>query len=291
MPTPRPILDHCCHAVGLPGSYAEDLERLVLPWLERVVAELPDGRPLLLGINGAQGSGKSTLALILERLCVDCHGLATARLSIDDVYLPLAERQRLASQVHPLLVTRGVPGTHDLALAETVFDRLGRSEVCPMPTFSKAHDDRLPVTGWPSICGPVRIILFEGWCVGCRPEPAERLTDPVNELEAEEDADGRWRAYVNDQLAGAYARLFARLDRLVMLHAPSIAAVHRWRGRQEAALAGTTTGPGLLDAAGLRRFISHFERLTRWQWQDLPAIADARIVLDEDQRMVELVRG
>ena len=37
-------------------------------------------------------------------------------LSLDDLYLPKAERLRLARDVHPLLATRGVPGTHDVAL-------------------------------------------------------------------------------------------------------------------------------------------------------------------------------
>ena len=289
MTTPHAVLQQCCAEAGLPASYGEDVARLVLPWLAAVVAEAPADRPLVLGINGAQGSGKSTLAQVLERICRRCHGLPTARLSIDDVYLPLAQRQHMAATVHPLLITRGVPGTHDLALAHAVLDRLAQPGPCSMPTFAKAIDDRLPPARWPSITGPARVILFEGWCVGCRPEPAERLAQPVHALESSEDGEGCWRRFVNDQLAGPYAALFARLDCLLMLHAPDIDAVHRWRGRQEQRLATTATGPGVLDHAGLRRFISHFERLTRWQWQDLPEIAAARIVLDGDQRMVEMV--
>ena len=41
--------------------------------------------------------------------------LGVAVLSLDDLYLTRAQRQRLALDVHPLLATRGPPGSHDLA--------------------------------------------------------------------------------------------------------------------------------------------------------------------------------
>ena len=36
----------------------------------------------------------------------------------DDFYLTQAQRQDLAQQIHPLLKSRGVPGTHDVPLAK-----------------------------------------------------------------------------------------------------------------------------------------------------------------------------
>jgi len=36
-------------------------------------------------------------------------------LSLDDFYLGHAARLQLARDIHPLLATRGVPGTHDIA--------------------------------------------------------------------------------------------------------------------------------------------------------------------------------
>ena len=86
-------------------------------------AMVQGGHPLVLGICGAQGSGKSTLAEALaERLERD--GLACAVLSLDDLYLTRAERERLARGVHPLLATRGPPGTHDTSLGIAVLDAL-----------------------------------------------------------------------------------------------------------------------------------------------------------------------
>ena len=63
----------------------------------------------VLAISGLQGSGKSTLAAQVVELA-RTRGLRAAALSIDDVYLTRAQRQRLADRVHPLLATRG-PGT------------------------------------------------------------------------------------------------------------------------------------------------------------------------------------
>ena len=72
-------------------------------------------------IAGLQGCGKSTLATQVAALARE-RDLRVATLSIDDVYLGRRERQRLARNVHPLLVTRGPPGTHDLALACETLD-------------------------------------------------------------------------------------------------------------------------------------------------------------------------
>ncbi len=72
------------------------------------------------GLAGLQGSGKSTLA---AQLCAALtqRGIATLAMSLDDFYFGRGERKRLARDVHPLLATRGVPGTHDLdLLARTV---------------------------------------------------------------------------------------------------------------------------------------------------------------------------
>ena len=69
----------------------------------------------MVGLTGPQGSGKSTLAAKLPPLLA-ARGLRSAVLALDDLYLTHAERRRLAADIHPLLATRGVPGTHDVAL-------------------------------------------------------------------------------------------------------------------------------------------------------------------------------
>ncbi|MFT7192443.1 MAG: D-glycerate 3-kinase, partial [Rheinheimera aquimaris] len=72
--------------------------------------------PAVVGISGAQGSGKSTLAAALVTQ-LQQQGIPAAAVSLDDYYLSKAQRLTLAEQVHPLLVQRGVPGTHDIGRA------------------------------------------------------------------------------------------------------------------------------------------------------------------------------
>ena len=244
----------------------------------------------MVGICGSQGSGKST---VCETLTTSLRqsGVNVANLSLDDLYLPLAERVKLSESVHPLLRTRGVPGTHDIALGMETLDALGRTEQVRVPRFDKATDDRRPPELWDTVAGPVQLILFEGWCVGTRPQSAAALVQPINELEANEDASGRWRQHVNDHLASDYQRLFARIDLLVLLAAPSFDVVLKWRIQQEHALreqaqrAGGNTR-GVMSDAAVARFIQHYERLTRHTLAEMPARADLVIRLAPDRSVV-----
>ncbi len=137
---------------------------------------------VVIGLCGAQGSGKSTLLRrwveILQR-----EDLPAVALSIDDFYLPRAERSALARTVHPLLITRGVPGTHDVELAQATIDSLAEDEPTLLPAFDKATDDRRPRSQWRSCQGPMRVVILEGWCVGALPQTAAQLAQPVNALE------------------------------------------------------------------------------------------------------------
>ncbi len=243
------------------------------------------GQPFLLGICGAQGSGKSTLATNLA-LRLSQRGARVAQLSIDDLYLPL---ERRPVTIHPLFATRGVPGTHDTALGLGLIDALLAGEAARLPRFDKASDRPLPEDQWIAT-PPPDIILFEGWCVGARPQPEEVLAEPVNRLEALEDPDGVWRRYANAQLAGPYAELFGRLNRLVFLQAPDFAVVKRWRTQQEYGLryrleregrTGTTMSDGQVA-----RFIRHYERLTRHIIATMPAYADLTLRLDARRRLI-----
>ncbi|MEY2700491.1 MAG: hypothetical protein RIQ52_1246 [Pseudomonadota bacterium] len=246
---------------------------------------------LIVGINGAQGSGKSTLCAFLARILEVQHHLNVAVLSIDDLYHDRSTRQCLARQIHPLLATRGVPGTHDIALGQQLFDRLASSSEgthdVRLPVFDKATDDRLPENRWRPCKAPVDIILFEGWCVGAVPEKEAALSTAINLLEQQEDPDGAWRRYVNTRLGDDYARLFQRLDCLIMLKIPDFASIRCWRGLQEQKLrekleASGETGGHLMTATELDRFIMHYERLTRHQLAEMPTRADMVLTLDQD---------
>ncbi len=239
--------------------------------------------PLIIGLCGAQGSGKSTVTEALAERIPN-----TVVLSLDDLYLTKAERETLARDVHPLLATRGVPGTHDVALGEAVLNALRAEKPVALPRFDKGRDDRVPTDVWPQVEG-AKLVLFEGWCVGAVAQADAALTEPVNTLEADEDADGIWRRYVNDALRERYPPLFA-LDALILLAAPGFDVVRAWRTQQEHQLAadiasGKRTGQAMSDDQVVR-FIQFYQRLTQHILAEMPARADLTVRLDADRWVI-----
>lgn len=242
--------------------------------------------PWLLGLSGLQGSGKSTFARQLGA-AANAGGVCTEILALDDFYFGRRERARLARTQHPLLATRGVPGTHDIALLTRTFDDLARASArhpVDIPRFDKGRDTRLPPSRWRRVTAPPDLVVLEGGCIGVPPQPAAALARPLNALERDEDRDGRWRSWVNAQLAGAYAPLWRRLDRLVLLQAPDFSVVARWREQQERTLRARHA-PQAMDAATLPRFLMHYERLSRHALRELPRRADLRIVLGREREV------
>ncbi len=246
----------------------------------RLIADGPKDRPPLIAVVGAQGCGKTTLA----RAAAERFG--AVQISIDDVYLTRAEREAMARDVHPLFVTRGPPGTHDLGLLQQLIDALsaaGPDDETLIPDFDKRGDDRRPVADWRGFRGRPSAILIDAWCLGALPEEAAALAEPVNPLEAEQDADGGWRRAVNGFVGGAYADFIARFDAGLFLRAPSFDVVLDWRCQQEADLLGVA--PADLPAAErerLARFIRYFERITR-RMLDGGVMADVVVQLDRNR--------
>ena len=270
-------------AEGLPADFADSALAICAPLADRIAVQA-DRPGFVVGICGPQASGKSTLTAVLRHL-LETRGLKVASPSLDDLYLTHAERQALGREVHPLLATRGAPGTHDVALGQAVLDGLARDGETLLPAFDKAADDRKP-QGVP-VVGPVEVILFEGWCVGAVPQA--EVSDPINALERERDADGRWRTFVNGALAGPYQDLFARIGLLVLLAAPSFEVVLAWRREQEAKLRARLAREGgdlkrAMTDGEVADFIAHYERLTRHILAEMPGRADVVVALDEQRR-------
>ena len=270
-------------AEGLPADFAETALAICGPLAARIVADRgPPGQ--VVGVCGSQASGKSTLTAVLRHVLEDA-GLTVASLSLDDLYLQRADRLVLAREVHPLLATRGVPGTHDVALGLAVLESLGRDGETVLPVFDKATDDRKPQGV--AVAGPVDVVLFEGWCVGAVPQGD--VSAPINALERERDPDGRWRTFVNAALAGPYQALFARIGLLVLLKAPSFELVLSWRQEQEAKLRARLAREGgdlkrAMTDAEVADFVAHYERLTRHILAEMPGRADLVVDLNAARR-------
>ncbi|NID16785.1 kinase [Luteibacter yeojuensis] len=266
---------------------ASTLAATVLGRFEGAVAQAE--QPFVLGLSGLQGSGKSTLAAALVDAARE-RGWAAVALSLDDVYLTRAERAVLAVEVHPLLRTRGVPGTHDLALLASTLDALAKAspgKPVAIPRFDKGRDDRREPALWPAIAEPPKLVVLEGWCLGVEPavDPAD-LTEPMNALERCEDPDGRWRRWVDARLA-EYLPVWKRIDALTLLRAPSWDVVATWRAEAEKPLRERGE-PGAMDDAALSRFLQHYERISRRALETLEQKAGLTIHLDKSRRATNL---
>ena len=235
----------------------------------------------IIGITGSQGSGKTTFAQSLVTSLSSRKPL-TVSLSLDDFYLSKTARGVLAESVHPLLATRGVPGTHETDLLEKVLNQVasgGMSKEISVPTFDKARDDR-----GPNKSAYVDKLVLEGWCLGAAAQSVQDLREPVNDLEREEDSSGEWRSWVNSQLQSRYHQLWQKVDFWIRLIPPSFTSVFEWRKKQEEQLDIRKR----MSDTDLKRFIQHYERLTRWQWESEKLLPGLEIHLDENHRVSDV---
>jgi D-glycerate 3-kinase len=266
-------------------SFIDYLAVTVLDYYERCRAAT-----IVVGLCGAQGSGKSTIALSLAN-ALKAMKYTTVVCSLDDFYLSRAARLQLSKSVHPLLVTRGVPGTHDVNLAIDVLCALaGPDREVSLPRFDKLIDDSATVGSLAK--APAHIVIFEGWCVGAVEQEPSELQSPINELERTEDSEAIWRSYVNSRLAGPYKALFNLVDYLILLKAPNFPVVYAWRAEQEAKLRSSALSDvGTMTDQQLRRFVAHYERLTRHILLEMPSRAELVVWLDENRTRYRISRS
>ena len=146
----------------------------------------------------------------------------------------------------------------------------------------------MPPSRWRHVKHPPRFVILEGWCVGVPPQTNAELKNPVNELERDEDADGTWRHWVNDQLKRNYVALWKRFDELAILQAPGFDVVLNWRDEQERTLRKRQAARAQTTQQ-LKRFLQHFERLSRQALKKLPVLADLHLVLDAKRDVRRIV--
>ena len=240
-------------------------------------------RPLVIGLAGGQGSGKTTISSILTLILQKYFKLNVFKVSIDDFYKTRKDRKLLSKNKHPLLMTRGVPGTHDVDLILNFFKEIKDKNFksLQIPTFNKAIDDRCPKSLWYKIDSRPDVIIFEGWCVGARAQLNNQLKKPINSTEKVHDQKANWRTHVNNQLKKKYKTLFNQLDGLLYLKAENFSLLREWRIKQERKLLVQTKNKRklkIMSSGDITNFMQTYQRITQQMFKD--AIKSSSIIMN-----------
>ena len=230
-------------------------------------------KPLIIGLAGGQGSGKTTISSILTLILKRFFKLNVCKVSIDDFYKTREDRRLLSKTKHDLLMTRGVPGTHDINLLLSFFKNIKSKnfKTLQIPTFNKAIDDRCSKSLWQKIKIKPDVVIFEGWCVGARAQTVSQLKKPINLLEKIYDQDVKWRSYVNKQLKTKYKSLFKQLDELIYLKAKNFNLLRKWRLKQEKKLwfqKKNKNNLKIMSSSDIIDFMQTYQRITQQMFND-----------------------
>ena len=271
----------------------KSLKKIYIPisfWIENKYKK--KGETLILGFSGGQGSGKTTVTGILKIILKKFFKRRIHVSSIDDFYKTLVDRNKISNKIHPLLKTRGVPGTHDINLVKNFFNiiRKKKFKKIKLPKFEKAMDNRLGKKYWFNIKQKPEIIILEGWCVGARPQPNSLIKRPINILEKYEDKDLKWRQYVNEKIKKEYKKLFVMIDHLIFMKIPNFKVVFKWRLLQEKKLKKNSySKKKIMSYNEIKRFIMFYERITLQMMKDLSKSASVLMLLKKNHDTRKIV--
>ena len=240
-------------------------------------------KPLMIGLAGGQGSGKTTISSILTLILQKYFKLNVFKVSIDDFYKTRKDRKLLSTNKHPLLMTRGVPGTHDVDLMLSFFKKIKDKNFksLEVPTFNKAIDDRCSKSLWYKIKKKPEVVIFEGWCVGAKAQSSNQLKNPINSLEKVYDQGAKWRVHVNNQLKTKYKTLFNQLDGLLYLKAKNFNSLRNWRLKQERKLWVQTKKKKnlkIMSSGDVINFMQTYQRITEQMFKD--ALKSSSIIMN-----------
>ena len=271
----------------------KSLKKIYIPisfWIENKYKK--KGETLILGFSGGQGSGKTTVTGILKIILKKFFKRRIHVSSIDNFYKTLEDRNKISNKIHPLLKTRGVPGTHDINLVKNFFNiiRKKKFKKIKIPKFEKAMDNRLEKKYWFNIKQKPEIVILEGWCVGARPQSNSLIKRPINILEKYEDKDLKWRKYVNEKLKKEYKKLFLMIDHLIFMKIPNFKVVFKWRLLQEKKLKKKSySNKKIMSYNEIKRFIMFYQRITLQMIKDLSKSASIVMSLNKNHEIKKVL--
>jgi len=267
------------------------LKFFLIPVCFWISKKVNNKQPYLVGLAGGQGTGKTTISSILEIILRKYFKLNVFKISIDDFYLTRKERFNLSKKIHPLLMTRGVPGTHDIKIMLDFFRKSKKKKFksFKLPKFNKAVDDRCKKNQWYKIKKKPDVIIFEGWCVGAKAEKNSTIKKSINSLEKAKDAQLIWRNYVNKQLKTKYKKLYDQLDCLVYLKAKNFSLLQKWRLIQEKKLRLKNkikkTKNKIMSKGDVINFMQTYQRVTQNMFKFAPRYASVILNLNTNHQI------
>ena len=247
-------------------------------------------KPFIVGLSGGQGTGKTTISSIMSIILKKYFKLNIFKISIDDFYKTRKERFLLSKKIHNLLKTRGVPGTHDTSIILDFLNKVKHKNFKPLklPKFNKAADDRFKKELWYSINKRPDVIIFEGWCIGARPQKNYQLKKHINSVEKLNDQNLIWRKYVNYQLKKNYRKLFNQLNCLLYLKAKNFNLLQKWRLKQERKLLTFSReykNLKIMNKKEVIHFMKTYERITQNMFKDAPKYASIILNLNSNHQI------
>tara|TARA_A100000164_G_C21906083_1_gene773050 strand:- start:660 stop:1550 length:891 start_codon:yes stop_codon:yes gene_type:complete len=263
------------------------LNKFYLPLSEWIYSVyIKDRKIKIIGLSGGQGSGKSTITGILKFILKKKYGLNLCIFSIDDFYKTKSERKKMSEKDHPLFLTRGVPGTHDIQLLNNILKKFKEKKFKNLliPKFDKSIDDRSKKYKWQKIKKRPDIVILEGWCVGATHQKESDLKKPINSIEKKFDQKLIWRRKVNYYLKNQYKKIFKKIDKLVYLKAPNFSYIYKWRLLQEQKMKLTLKNKKTMSKQQVKEFIMFYERITKHMIKNFYKISDMTIFLDKYHR-------
>ena len=247
-------------------------------------------KPFLIGLAGGQGTGKTTTSSIIKIILEKYFKLNVFKISIDDFYKTRKERVFLSKKIHPMLLTRGVPGTHDINMMLNFFKKVKNKKFksFQLPNFNKAIDDRFAKKYWYNIKKKPDVIIFEGWCVGAKHEKKSSLNKAINSMERIKDPKKVWRKYVNHQLKQKYKDLYSQLNCLIYLKAKNFSLLQKWRLKQENKLwlkSKKTSKHKIMNKDDVISFMQTYQRITENMFKKMTNYASILVNLGSDHQI------
>ena len=263
------------------------IKNFLIPICFWIFKHKPKNKTYIIGLAGGQGTGKTTISSLIKLILSYYFKLNVFKVSIDDFYKTRKERLKLSKTKHPLLLTRGVPGTHDIDMMNKLFSNIKKTKFRTMliPKFDKSIDDRYNKKFWYKIKKKPDILILEGWCVGAKPEKENTLYTPINKLEKNLDSKKKWRLHVNNQLKNKYAKLFNQMHSLLYLKAKNFNVLKSWRIKQEKKLKlknKNKKNNKIMNNLEVLNFMMTYQRITQNMFKIAPK--HSSIIIDLNDR-------